>query len=346
MTTDPVAQMNTYRSFVSLLIDPSAKDENKLKAAQELSEDLETIVASPQYPAFLEHAVKVFLKILNETEPQFVAEHNGQQLRKLILEIIHRLPVNDSLRPHVKSILSLMFNLLEIENEENVLVCLRIIIELHKQCRPTFTPEIQHFLLAVKQIYRELPNNLNKIFEPRFQLQVNDFSEVNVALLLPEIFTQTTIQAGKNSDGSQLTYNLIPKATVSLKVLAELPIIVVLMYQLYRANVHAEVEGFIPLIMVTIALQPSEAHRNDNNFNKEVFVDFMAAQIKTLSFLAYIVKLYQEAVNAHSPNLTSGMLGLLKYCPQEVAHLRKELLIAARHILATDLRTKFVGCIE
>jgi len=39
-----------------------------------------------------------------------------------------------------------------------------------------------------------------------------------------------------------------------------------------------------------------------------------------------------------SNQLAKGMLGLLTYCPQEVAHLRKELLIAARHILATDLR--------
>ena len=30
-------------------------------------------------------------------------------------------------------------------------------------------------------------------------------------------------------------------------------------------------------------------------FNKEVYVDFMAAQIKTLSFLAYIVRIYQVA---------------------------------------------------
>jgi transformation/transcription domain-associated protein len=36
-------QMNTYRSFVSLLIDPNAKDESKLKAAQELGEDLEVV---------------------------------------------------------------------------------------------------------------------------------------------------------------------------------------------------------------------------------------------------------------------------------------------------------------
>ena len=43
-------------------------------------------------------------------------------------------------------------------------------------------------------------------------------------------------------------------------------------------------------------------------------------------------------VNTYSQNMVGGMLGLLRYCPQEVAHLRKELLIAARHILATDLR--------
>lgn len=29
------------------------------------------------------------------------------------------------------------------------------------------------------------------------------------------------------------------------------------------------------------------------NFNKEVYVDFTAAQIKTLSFLAYIVRIFQ-----------------------------------------------------
>lgn len=48
---------------------------------------------------------------------------------------------------------------------------------------------------------------------------------------------------------------------LSLKVLAELPIIVVLMYQLYKNNVHSDVAEFIPLIMTTITLQPSAQHR-------------------------------------------------------------------------------------
>lgn len=42
--------------------------------------------------------------------------------------------------------------------------------------------------------------------------------------------------------------------------------------------------------------------------------------------------------------MVKGMLSLLQSCPKEVAHLRKELLIAARHILATDLRnSKFTN---
>lgn len=56
--------------------------------------------------------------------------------------MIHRLPTSEILRPYVKHILTLMLTLLKIDNEENVLVCLRIIIELHKQYRPEFNPEV------------------------------------------------------------------------------------------------------------------------------------------------------------------------------------------------------------
>lgn len=37
-----------------------------------------------------------------------------QQLRKLVLEIIHRIPTNEHLRPHTKNILSVMFRFLEV----------------------------------------------------------------------------------------------------------------------------------------------------------------------------------------------------------------------------------------
>ena len=53
-----------------------------------------------------------------------------------------------------------------------------------------------------------------------------------------------------------------------------------------------------------------------------------------------------QVVSTHSSLMVKGMLSLLTVCPHEVAHLRKELLIAARHILATELRIKFVPHME
>ncbi|KAG5864322.1 hypothetical protein JTB14_004435 [Gonioctena quinquepunctata] len=340
-------QMNQFKSYVTMLGDPDCKDVLKLKATQEISKHFEIILNSALYPSFLDHSVNIFLKILDEGYPLFVAEYNIQQVRKLILEMLYRLPTNETLRPYVRQILSLMLKLLEIDNEENVLVCLKIIIELHKQYKPPFSPEIQKFLQFVKSIYSNLPNHMNKIFEPRAPIKVKDLSEVNIEELLKETFTMTIIQTeARNKDGTLSAYYLIPKAILSLKVLQELPIIVVLMYQLYKQSVHQDVSDFIPLIMNTITLQPSLEQRRAETFNKEIFVDFMGAQIKTLSFLAYIIKIYQEVVQNHSSMMVQGMLGLLTLCPMEVAHLRRELLIAARHILATELRNKFVPHME
>ena len=60
-----------------------------------------------------------------------------------MLELIHCLSANDHLKGHVKALLSIMFFLLEVENEENVLVCLWIIIDLYKQFRPSFSTEVR-----------------------------------------------------------------------------------------------------------------------------------------------------------------------------------------------------------
>jgi transformation/transcription domain-associated protein len=66
--------------------------------------------------------------------------------------MIHRLPVSDVIRPHVNSILILTLNLIKEDNEENVLICLRIIIDLHKQYRPSFYPQVSFDTLRI--VYR------------------------------------------------------------------------------------------------------------------------------------------------------------------------------------------------
>lgn len=67
-------------------------------------------------------------------------------------------------------------------------------------------------------------------------------------------------------------------------------------------------------------------------------VELVSAQIKVLSYLAFVIKPFTDIVTIHSTQLVEGMIGMLESCPMEVTHLRKELLIASRHILNTELR--------
>uniref|UniRef100_H2ZTG6 Transformation/transcription domain associated protein n=1 Tax=Latimeria chalumnae TaxID=7897 RepID=H2ZTG6_LATCH len=340
---DQTTLMKKYLQFVIALTDVNTPDETKLKMMQEVSENFENVTSSPQYSTFLEHIIPRFLTFLQDGEVQFLQEKPAQQLRKLVLEIIHRIPTNEHLRPHTKNILSLMFRFLEIENEENVLICLRIIIELHKQFRPQITQEIHHFLDFVKQIYKELPKVVNRYFENPQVIPENSVPSPDMVGMI----TSVTVKTNPERDDSETrTHTIIPRGSLSLKVLAELPIIVVLMYQLYKLNIHNVVAEFVPLIMNTIMLQVSPQARQHKLYNKELYADFIAAQIKTLSFLAYIIRIYQDLVAKYSQQMVKGMLQLLSNCPSETAHLRKELLIAAKHILTTDLRSQFIPCMD
>uniref|UniRef100_A0A7N8X0X7 Transformation/transcription domain-associated protein n=1 Tax=Mastacembelus armatus TaxID=205130 RepID=A0A7N8X0X7_9TELE len=340
---DQTTLMKKYLQFVAALTDANTPDETKLKMMQEVSENFENVTSSPQYSTFLEHIIPRFLTFLQDGEVQFLQEKPTQQLRKLVLEIIHRIPTNEHLRPHTKNILSVMFRFLEIESEENVLICLRIIIELHKQFRPPISQEIHHFLDFVKQIYKDLPKVVARYFENPQVIAENTVPSPEMVGMITSVLVKT---APEREDSETRTHTIIPRGSLSLKVLAELPIIVVLMYQLYKLNIHNVVSEFVPLIMNTIMLQVSPQARQHKLYNKELYADFIAAQIKTLSFLAYIIRIYQDLVGKYSQQMVKGMLQLLSNCPSETAHLRKELLIAAKHILTTDLRSQFIPCMD
>ncbi|XP_071811547.1 transformation/transcription domain-associated protein-like isoform X3 [Apostichopus japonicus] len=341
---DAAAALVKYRSNATVLADPRNADEARLKAAQDISENFE-VINSNHMETFVTHAVPLFLKVLSDEKPQFIAESHLQLLRKLILELLHRMPNNETLGTNVQPILELMFQLIETENEENVLVCLRVIIELHKQYRPHMLPEILKFLQFVKQAYKDIPHNVRS-FLPEVLGGISTPDPLNIQLFVDRTgFASQTIITIQQPDGTKIQQTILPKGTNSLKVLAEYPIMVVLMYQLYKQNVHGIIAEFIPLIMSTIVLQINQPSRPSPNF-KEMYVDFVTAQIKTLSFLAYIIKIYQEMVNSYATQMVKGILGLFQNCPSEVTLLRKDLLIATRHILATDLRTKFVPSID
>ena len=74
--------------------------------------------------------------------------------------------------------------------------------------------------------------------------------------------------------------------------------------------------------------------------------DLMAAQVKTLSFLTYLLRGYGNEMIPYTDRIASSVVYLLKTCPRDALSTRKELLVATRHILATDFRSGFYRRID
>lgn len=64
-------------------------------------------------------------------------------------------------------------------------------------------------------------------------------------------------------------------------------------------------------------------------------------QVKTLSFLTYLLRGFTPLMQPYEKQISSSVINLLRSCPSDAVATRKELLVATRHILATEFRKGF-----
>ena len=79
---------------------------------------------------------------------------------------------------------------------------------------------------------------------------------------------------------------------------------------------------------------PREAMR----LQRTRFKEFVACQVKTLSFLTYLLRGFAELMRPYEDDISRAVIALMKACPGEAVSTRRELLVATRHILATDFK--------
>ena len=65
-----------------------------------------------------------------------------------------------------------------------------------------------------------------------------------------------------------------------------------------------------------------------------------------MSFLAYIIRGFGNILKPFQQVIADAVINLLIDCPAEATSTRKELLVAARHILSTDFRVAFLPYID
>ena len=162
-----------------------------------------------------------------------------------------------------------LMQLLTTDNEENGVLCLKIIVDLHKNYTVLMEDQVQGFLNLVRELYMNMEQSVHSAFQASFCL----FQE------------------------QQPDPKPIPKCLYSFKVLTECPIIVALLFQLHRNFVTSNVPSFVEPIIKVLLLQPPQqsiAHMNAANqgtiflgmspniTNPTLYVEYKSLQVKVI----------------------------------------------------------------
>ncbi|GAN05230.1 conserved hypothetical protein [Mucor ambiguus] len=342
--------MTTLQVFAHRLGDANLGINLKVTIANELRDQVE-VFQTAEYPKFLSTLIPVFLDILQNDQPVFISNAPEQKLRNILLEIIYRLPQTEALKEYVPDLCKALMKILRVENEDNAVVCVKIIIDLHRSFRQVLEDQVLPFLEIVQEIFQNMEQTVKDAFDNP-DITTVSYEPLSVASPRP---------MSPAADTPEIPTKVLAKSMFSFKVLTECPIIVVLLFQSYRRSASENIMKFIPLIFQTLGLQakPQMEAANAALARGEVFVgvspaikqrslynEFIVAQVKTMSFLAYILRSYTALLRPYQHQIPDFVLRLLRECPAESSATRKELLVATRHILSTDFRTSFVPKID
>ncbi|KAL5037675.1 transcription-associated protein 1 [Batrachochytrium dendrobatidis] len=323
--------------FANRLNDPNILNNVKVAIVTELRDSIE-IVQSGEYPRFLAHILPVFINLLEKTPSAFSSDHDNHKLRNIILEIIHRFPHNEALRQYVLDLMRVLMIVLREDNEDNGSISLKIIVDLHKNYKMLAEEFVQPFLNIVQEMYQNMEKAVTDAFG---DINAMDEADQSVASSSPGLASQKTICL----------------SMFSFKVLTECPIIIALLFQIHRKFVTPNVPQFVPYIVKVLMLQPyqqQQAHQNaeangtiflgmsPDIKDAALYVEFKSLQVKTVSFIAYILRSFISLLKPYEDSVANGVICLMKDCPPDASATRKELLIATRHLFFTEFRKAFV----
>ena len=141
-------------------------------------------------PRIFPHMLSMLLDILRNSEPSFKRDSTEYNFRKVLVEIVHRIPPSESMRPHVANMLSVQLSIIRNDNEENGANALKIFNESIRSMKQVTDEQVVELAAIFEQILRNLPE------------------------VVAELFSESS---------QDLDANVVPHSIKSLKVLAEMP---------------------------------------------------------------------------------------------------------------------------
>ena len=300
-------------------------------------------------------------------------------IRTAVLEICTRLPQSEIVRPYITILMDLSMSVIQNDYESNALLAARIMFDLHKSFRPMLSGYVQPFLDFVLMSYRGLPNSIQQNFMIRSHpIKKTTLSAATATALatdpkpantsgptIPGAASSapapaTSLAPGQSDFEDYLNQYLV-KSSASFRVLTECPLSVMLLFQLYPKYIKSNLLQLLPLMMDALAQRPpphtlsfigpepltskTASEGEEKKILRALFrkraKELLSAQVKTLSFVTHLLRGYSDHIKPYEDRLATNVLNLFQICPREALTIRKDLLIALRHIFATNFRKGF-----
>uniref|UniRef100_A0A914MXL4 Uncharacterized protein n=1 Tax=Meloidogyne incognita TaxID=6306 RepID=A0A914MXL4_MELIC len=111
-TSSSVPPLAVHLNMLINTLGEAPRDDVKFQVLKEISENIDELFGTSAYSSLIEGLICIFMRLLQETSPQFIAENNTLQLRKLMLELLFRLSSNDVVKSYGKSLQQILLRLI------------------------------------------------------------------------------------------------------------------------------------------------------------------------------------------------------------------------------------------
>ncbi|KAF8897572.1 hypothetical protein BD779DRAFT_388223 [Infundibulicybe gibba] len=309
------------------IADPGIDLRTKHAVASEIREMLDT-VRDTESARVLPYMIPALLELLRSGEAALQKDTVEYQFRRLLLDILNRLPFTDAVRPHVGAIFNCMLHIIRHDNEENGVIACKTMVDIIRSSRALTEDVLAEFIA---------------IFQEAFQ---------NMKRLVDEVLSE---------DSPIFDSNIVLPSIRSFKVIGEMGMVMVIMSQIHRPMFSATIQTTTTPAFEALALESPAQEKARADYeamggiwagmaptikNVSAYSDFIHAQIKMLSYLAYVMKIAGEHDTTYGETLILSALRMLQNCPSNGMTTRKELMVVFRHLMTTPHRRALLGHLD
>ena len=104
---------------------------------------------------------------------------------------------------------------------------------------------------------------------------------------------------------NKFQYTLIPKASQSVKVLAEMSVFLLVLIQAHRNQLLGEIIDLVPIFVRYINIATPQSISEDKIYNRELVNEFHNSQVRAITFIAYTAR--QAQVDLTKYNLSHNI---------------------------------------